>query len=72
VLLFRFICLITKHFPNQHAAVIAAQIEQADVLALNDPETLRLMNGKLPIYIRFGQVKPVASHQPFLATGNLI
>ncbi|WP_130802807.1 bifunctional 23S rRNA (guanine(2069)-N(7))-methyltransferase RlmK/23S rRNA (guanine(2445)-N(2))-methyltransferase RlmL [Acinetobacter ihumii] len=58
--------LLQQHFPNQHAAVIAAQIEQADVLAFNQPETLRLMNGKLPIYIRFGQVKPVANHQPFL------
>jgi 23S rRNA (guanine2445-N2)-methyltransferase / 23S rRNA (guanine2069-N7)-methyltransferase len=48
--------------------VIAAQIEQADVLALNEPETLRLMNGKLPIYIRFGQVKPAPITQPFLAT----
>ncbi|WP_151814293.1 bifunctional 23S rRNA (guanine(2069)-N(7))-methyltransferase RlmK/23S rRNA (guanine(2445)-N(2))-methyltransferase RlmL [Acinetobacter ursingii] len=60
--------LLQQHFPNQHAAVIAAQIEQADVLALSDPETLRLMNGKLPIYIRFGQVKPIANNQPFLAT----
>ncbi len=59
--------LLQQHFPNQHAAVIAAQIEQADVLALSDPETLRLMNGKLPIYIRFGQVKPVANNQPFLS-----
>lgn len=59
--------LLQQHFPNQHAAIIAAQIEQADVLALNEPETLRLMNGKLPIYIRFGQIKPVANSQPFLA-----
>lgn len=59
--------LLQQHFPNQHAAVIAAQIEQADVLALSDPETLRLMNGKLPIYIRFGQIKPVANNQPFLS-----
>ena len=59
--------LLQQHFPKQHAAVIAAQIEQADVLALSEPETLRLMNGKLPIYIRLGQVKPVANSQPFLA-----
>ncbi|MCU4412840.1 bifunctional 23S rRNA (guanine(2069)-N(7))-methyltransferase RlmK/23S rRNA (guanine(2445)-N(2))-methyltransferase RlmL [Acinetobacter sp. WU_MDCI_Axc73] len=58
--------LLQQHFPNQHAAVIAAQIEQADVLAFNQPETLRLMNGKLPIYIRFGQIKPVINSQPFL------
>ena len=48
--------------------MIAAQIEQADVLAINEPQTLRLMNGKLPIYIRFGTVKPAAVVQPFLAT----
>jgi len=29
--------LLQKHFPNQTAAVIASQIEQADVLAFNDP-----------------------------------
>ncbi len=59
--------LLQKHFPNQSAAVIAAQVEQADVLAFNEPQTLRLMNGKLPIYIRFGTVKPLAVVKPFLA-----
>ncbi len=59
--------LLQKHFPNQSAAVIAAQVEQADVLAFNEPQTLRLMNGKLPIYIRFGTVKPSAVVKPFLA-----
>ncbi len=59
--------LLQKHFPNQTAAVIASQIEQADVLAFNDPQTLRLMNGKLPIYIRSGQIKPATATQPFLA-----
>lgn len=58
--------LLQQHFPNQHTAVIAAQVEQADVLALSEPETLRLMNGKLPIYIRFGQIKPLSNSQPFL------
>ena len=57
-----------KNFPNQYAAVIAAQVEQADVLAFNDPQILRLMNGKLPIYVRFGTIKPAAASQPFLAT----
>jgi 23S rRNA (guanine2445-N2)-methyltransferase / 23S rRNA (guanine2069-N7)-methyltransferase len=60
--------LLQKNFPNQPVAVIAAQIEQADVLAITEPQTLRLMNGKLPIYIRFGTVKPAAVVQPFLAT----
>lgn len=60
--------LLQKHFPNQYAAVIAAQIEQSDVLAFEAPETLRLMNGKLPIYIRFGVIKPEKVTQPFLAT----
>lgn len=58
--------LLQKHFPNQYAAVIAAQIEQSDVLAFEAPETLRLMNGKLPIYIRFGVIKPEKVTQPFL------
>ncbi|MDM1250521.1 bifunctional 23S rRNA (guanine(2069)-N(7))-methyltransferase RlmK/23S rRNA (guanine(2445)-N(2))-methyltransferase RlmL [Acinetobacter johnsonii] len=60
--------LLQKHFPNQTAAVIAAAVEQADVLALNDPQTMRLMNGKLPIYVRSGSVKPVAVVKPFLET----
>lgn len=57
---------LQKHFPNQYAAIIAAQIEQSDVLAFEAPETLRLMNGKLPIYIRFGVIKPEKVNQPFL------
>ncbi len=59
--------LLQQHFPNQHAAIIAAQIEQADVLAFYEPQTLRLMNGKLPIYIRFGTIKPATVTHPFLA-----
>ncbi|MBF7687470.1 bifunctional 23S rRNA (guanine(2069)-N(7))-methyltransferase RlmK/23S rRNA (guanine(2445)-N(2))-methyltransferase RlmL [Acinetobacter rathckeae] len=59
--------LLQKTFPNQYAAVIAAQIEQADVLAFNEPQTLRLMNGKLPIYVRFGTIKPLLNNTPFLA-----
>ncbi|WP_312967082.1 bifunctional 23S rRNA (guanine(2069)-N(7))-methyltransferase RlmK/23S rRNA (guanine(2445)-N(2))-methyltransferase RlmL [Acinetobacter gerneri] len=60
--------LLQKNFPKQYAAVIASQIEQADVLALNDPQTLRLMNGKLPIYIRLGEIKPATVSKPFLDT----
>lgn len=60
--------LLQKNFANQYAAVIASQVEQADVLAFNDPQLLRLMNGKLPIYIRFGTIKPTTVSQPFLAT----
>ena len=59
--------LLQERFAGQSAAIIAAQIEQADVLALKDTETLRLMNGKLPIYIRFGEIKALANNQPFLA-----
>ena len=59
--------LLQKHFPEQFVAVIAAHIEQADVLAIKDPETMRLMNGKLPIYVRLGQVKPIAVTAPFLS-----
>ncbi|WP_163123815.1 bifunctional 23S rRNA (guanine(2069)-N(7))-methyltransferase RlmK/23S rRNA (guanine(2445)-N(2))-methyltransferase RlmL [Acinetobacter portensis] len=58
--------LLQKHFPNQTAAVIASQVEQADVLAFSDPQLLRLMNGKLPIYIRFGTIKPAPVAKPFL------
>ncbi|TXJ10642.1 MAG: bifunctional 23S rRNA (guanine(2069)-N(7))-methyltransferase RlmK/23S rRNA (guanine(2445)-N(2))-methyltransferase RlmL [Acinetobacter sp.] len=60
--------LLQEKFPNQSAAIIAAHIEQADVLAFHQPETLRLMNGNLPIYVRFGTVKPFSNAQPFLST----
>jgi 23S rRNA (guanine2445-N2)-methyltransferase / 23S rRNA (guanine2069-N7)-methyltransferase len=59
--------VLQEHFPQQRAAIIAAQIEQADVLALQDTATLRLMNGKLPIYVRFGDIKPLANAEPFLS-----
>ncbi len=59
---------LQQHFPQQFAAIIASQIEQADVLAIHDPQTLRLMNGKLPIYIRSGVIKTPASTAPWLAT----
>lgn len=59
--------LFQKNFPNQTAAVIAAQIEQADVLAFQEPKTLRLMNGKLPIYVRSGLIKPAIVSTPFLS-----
>ena len=60
--------LLQKNFPNQTAAVIAAAVEQADVMAFSDPQTMRLMNGKLPIYIRLGKIKPTTVMKPFLET----
>ena len=60
--------LLQENFPNQSAAIIAAHVEQADVLAFEQPETLRLMNGNLPIYVRLGNIKPLNNQQPFLST----
>lgn len=60
--------LLQETFPNQSAAIIAAHIEQADVLAFENTETLRLMNGNLPIYVRLGTVKPLGNAEPFLST----
>ncbi|MHA3890624.1 bifunctional 23S rRNA (guanine(2069)-N(7))-methyltransferase RlmK/23S rRNA (guanine(2445)-N(2))-methyltransferase RlmL [Acinetobacter sp. GXMZU3951] len=60
--------LLQKNFPNQTAAVIASAVEQADVMAFSDPQTMRLMNGKLPIYIRLGKIKPTTVMKPFLET----
>ncbi|MDQ8934698.1 bifunctional 23S rRNA (guanine(2069)-N(7))-methyltransferase RlmK/23S rRNA (guanine(2445)-N(2))-methyltransferase RlmL [Acinetobacter rudis] len=59
---------LQQYFPNQTVAIIAAQVEQADVLALHDPQTMRLMNGKLPIYIRSGVVKAATVVKPWLET----
>lgn len=59
---------LQQYFANQPVTIIAAQVEQADVLALHDPQTMRLMNGKLPIYIRSGVVKVPAVIKPWLET----
>lgn len=59
---------LQQYLPNQTVAVIASQVEQADVLALHDPQTMRLMNGKLPIYIRSGVVKAATVVKPWLET----
>lgn len=61
---------LQKFFTHQQVAIIASQVENADVLALQETQTLRLMNGKLPIYVRFGQVKAVEQKEPFLKTWN--
>ncbi|WLF83093.1 bifunctional 23S rRNA (guanine(2069)-N(7))-methyltransferase RlmK/23S rRNA (guanine(2445)-N(2))-methyltransferase RlmL [Moraxella sp. ZY210820] len=61
---------LQKYFPRHYTAIIASQVENADVLALQDTATLRLMNGKLPIYVRFGQIKVIENKQPFLKTWN--
>lgn len=58
--------LLQKFAPSQHAAIIASQIEQADVLQLNHISNTRLMNGKLPIYIRIGEVSPTLNKPSFL------
>lgn len=60
--------LLQERFPEQYTAIISAHIEQADILALSQHQTLRLMNGNLPIYTRFGQIKPLAQTEPFLKT----
>lgn len=59
---------LQQYLSNQTVAVIASQVEQADVLALHDPQTMRLMNGKLPIYIRSGVVKAATVVKPWLET----
>lgn len=58
---------LQKHLPNQQAAILASQIEQADVLPLDNTQTLRLMNGNLPIYVRTGIVINKLDKAPFLA-----
>ena len=57
---------LQQHLSGQCAAIIAADIEQADVLALNINATLRLMNGNLPIYVRIGQIKAAGQQGSFL------
>ena len=59
---------LQQSLTGQHAAVIAAQVEQADVLPFGEPTTTRLMNGNLPIYIRTGQVLPLSAKPSFLQT----
>lgn len=58
---------LQKFLPNQQAAILASQIEQADVLPLQQPQTLRLMNGNLPIYVRHGSIMPRPEKPALLA-----
>ena len=59
---------LQKYLPNQHAAILASQVEQADVLPLENTQTLRLMNGNLPIYVRSGDIIAKAEKPSFLAS----
>ncbi|RYZ86295.1 MAG: bifunctional 23S rRNA (guanine(2069)-N(7))-methyltransferase RlmK/23S rRNA (guanine(2445)-N(2))-methyltransferase RlmL, partial [Moraxellaceae bacterium] len=58
---------LQKYLPNQHAAILASQVEQADVLPLENTQTLRLMNGNLPIYVRSGDIINKSDKPSFLA-----
>lgn len=58
---------LQKFLPDQQAAILASHIEQADVLPLENTQTLRLMNGNLPIYVRDGIVVSKLDKPPFLA-----
>lgn len=58
---------LQKYLPNQHAAILASQVEQADVLPLENTQTLRLMNGNLPIYVRSGDILAKQDKPSFLA-----
>ncbi|MEC7120403.1 MAG: bifunctional 23S rRNA (guanine(2069)-N(7))-methyltransferase RlmK/23S rRNA (guanine(2445)-N(2))-methyltransferase RlmL [Pseudomonadota bacterium] len=51
---------------GQQAAIIAAHIEQADVLPIQAHSTTRLMNGNLPIYVRTGQILAINKAANFL------
>lgn len=59
---------LQKHLPQQQAVILASHVEQVDVLPMEQAQTLRLMNGNLPIYIRSGIVLPKANKPPFLST----
>lgn len=59
---------LQRFLPQQQAVILASHVEQADVLPLEQAQTLRLMNGNLPIYIRSGIVLPKPAKPPFLST----
>ena len=58
---------LQKFLPNQQAAILASHVEQADVLPFENTQTLRLMNGNLPIYVRTGVVVNKLDKPAFLA-----
>lgn len=58
---------LQKFLPNQQAAILASHVEQSDVLPLENTQTLRLMNGNLPIYVRTGTIVSKLDKPPFLA-----
>ena len=57
---------LQKFAPHQTAAIIASQIEQADVLPLANLSNTRLMNGNLPIYVRIGEIQPLSGKPTLL------
>lgn len=58
------------HLPT--LAILAAQIEQADVLPIHNPQTLRCHNGALTIYFRHGKLTtPHLSPQKATNTTNV-
>lgn len=59
---------LQKYLPGQQAAILASHVEQSDVLPLEHTQTLRLMNGNLPIYVRSGTIVNKLDKPPFLAT----
>lgn len=46
--------------------LLAAHVEQADVLPIADPQTLRCHNGAITVYFRHGQLLP-ASNDPLIS-----
>lgn len=67
---------LQEHLAGNTAAVLAAQIECADLLQLAEPTTHRFYNGRLSVYLRTGRIQPLAEQrlifhwQPVTYTGE--
>ena len=62
---------LRQHVPGWHAVVLAADIIHADALGLDHRATLRLFNGALPIFARYGEVLPREQELPLSFDGSM-
>ncbi len=50
--------LFGNHSKNVTLGLLASEVEQADTLPINSPQTLRCHNGAITVYFRYGEILP--------------
>ena len=63
--------LARERLPGWQAAVLAADIRHADALGFRHRQTQRLRNGDLTVFVRHGDVLPIAADAPATYTSHV-